>query len=146
MQIPAAEVHAGVHLRALLSAGGAAEVRQRAQDLRRQQRLQAAQRPPPPPARRRRQLARLRGRGARPRPRLRLHWRHHLPPEVGRPPPEGARCRQCRPHQVRLQRRVVAAGGPAPAASGGGRGEECRFWRRRRWREILSNGWCANFV
>lgn len=97
-------MHAGLHLRALLPAGGAAEICKRSQNLRRQQRLEASQRAPPPPARRRRELARLRGGGASPRPRLRLRWRHLLPPEAGGPPPEGARCRQCRPYPVRLQR------------------------------------------
>ncbi|CAI0554131.1 unnamed protein product [Linum tenue] len=98
VQVPAAEVHAGVRLRPLLPARPAGEVRQRPPRLRRQQRRQAAQRDPRRAARRRRQLPRLRGRGPAQRPGLRLrrlHLQAPAPPQaapIGPPPrPTGAR-------------------------------------------------------
>ena len=105
VQVPAAQVPAGVRVRALLPAGGAAEVRQRAQGVRRQQRDQAAQRAAAAPAGGRRELARLRGRGARQGPRLRLRRRHLRAPAPGPPPAEGAGRRARRAPPLRLRRR-----------------------------------------
>ncbi|KAK1324360.1 LOB domain-containing protein 25 [Acorus calamus] len=49
LQVPPAQVHAGLHLRPILPTGRAPKVRKRSQDLRSQQRIQAPQRGPPPP-------------------------------------------------------------------------------------------------
>lgn len=54
VQAPAAEVHTGVRVRAVLSAGQSSEVRLRTQGFRRQQRGEAAQRAQCGAARRRR--------------------------------------------------------------------------------------------
>ncbi|GJN05691.1 hypothetical protein PR202_ga23344 [Eleusine coracana subsp. coracana] len=119
----------GLRVRALLSPGGAAEVRERAQGVRREQRDQAAERAASAPARGRRELAGLRGRGARQGPGLRLRRRHFRSPAPGPPPPEGAgrgarrapplRLRRCRdPHRAARQRRAKALRGnaePRPA-------------------------------
>lgn len=43
LQIPTAKMHTGLRFRALLSSRGAAQIRQRAQNLRRKQRQQASQ-------------------------------------------------------------------------------------------------------
>ncbi|CAI0455060.1 unnamed protein product [Linum tenue] len=102
VQVPPPKVPAGLHLRALLSAGRAAEVRERAQDLRGQQREQAAQRGSPAPAGGRRQLAGVRGRGPAQGPRLRLRGGHLRAAAPGHPPPEGARRHQRPPHPLRL--------------------------------------------
>jgi hypothetical protein len=76
VQISEAEVHAGVRVRAVFPTGPAAEVRERAQGLRRQQRGKAAQRAERDAARGRRELARLRGRGAPAGSRLWLRGPH----------------------------------------------------------------------
>ncbi|CAN0901194.1 hypothetical protein LINGRAHAP2_LOCUS21283 [Linum grandiflorum] len=95
-------MHAGLHIRALLPTRGAPQIRKRPQDIRRQQRNQAPQRPPPTSARGRRQLPSLRGRGSSQGPRLRLRGSHLLPSAPSPPPPERARRRQCRPRSLRL--------------------------------------------
>lgn len=105
LQVPPAEVPAGVRVRAVLPAGPAPEIRQRPQGLRRQQRHQAPQRAPAPPARGRRQLPRLRGRHAAARPRLRLRRRHLPPPTPAPPTPNGSQLRQIRALQVSESRR-----------------------------------------
>lgn len=92
LQIPEKKVHARLHLRALLPSRGASKIRPRAQNLRCQQRDQAAQRAPPSPERRRRQLARLRSRGAREGPSVWLRRSHLFPSETGPEAAEGARC------------------------------------------------------
>ncbi|KAI3437283.1 uncharacterized protein J3R85_005531 [Psidium guajava] len=100
MQVPPPQVPARVRVRALLPAGPAAEIRQRPQGVRGEQRDQAAQRAPPPPARGRGQLSRLRGRHAPAGPGLRLR-RGHLPPPAPAPPaPDGPHLRQVRALQV----------------------------------------------
>ena len=80
VQVSEAKVHAGVRVCAVFPTGPAAEVCERAQGLRRQQRGQAAQRAQRVAARERRDLARLRGRGAPAGPSLRLRGPHLLSP------------------------------------------------------------------
>ncbi|KAG9449782.1 hypothetical protein H6P81_009747 [Aristolochia fimbriata] len=99
VQVPAKEVHAGMHLRAVLPAGGAAEVRERAQDLRCEQCDEATERAAAAPEGGRGELAGVRGGGEDEGPRLRLRRRHLRPTAPGPPTPEGARRRQRRSHQ-----------------------------------------------
>ncbi|CAL9156802.1 unnamed protein product [Musa hybrid cultivar] len=85
VQVLAAEVHARLRVRALLPAGPADEVHQRASGVRSEQRGEAAWRAQPVAEGGRRELAGLRGGGAAPRPRLWLR-RSHLPPPTQAPP------------------------------------------------------------
>ena len=110
LQIPEKKMHAWLRLRAVLSAGRAREIREYPQDLRRQQRQQAAQRSAPLPKRRRRELPRIRSPSQGQRSRLRLRRRHLLPPSAGRVAAERARRRQRRSDPLRLLQRPSAAG------------------------------------
>lgn len=114
-------MHAGLHLRPLLPARGAAEIHKRSQGVWREQRHEATQRAPPPPARGRRQLLGLRGRGEGEGSGLRMRRRHLRAPETGPEAPEGARDRPCGPAPVRMRR--DPDGASAAAAVGAALGE-----------------------
>uniref|UniRef100_A0A804QXB9 Uncharacterized protein n=1 Tax=Zea mays TaxID=4577 RepID=A0A804QXB9_MAIZE len=132
VQVPASQVPAGLRVRALLPTGQPAEVRARAPRLRREQRDQADERNPPVAARGRHELARLRGRHANSRPRLRLRGRHLHPPAQPTAAPAGPRPRQVRALQV-----PGGSGGSirvdgADRAAGDGRVHRQRDAERRR--------------
>lgn len=141
LQVPEEEMLARVHIRAVLPAGGATEVRERAQDLRREQRDEAPKRAPPPPEGGRRELPRLRSGGAGEGPRVRLRGRHLLPAEAGGATAEGTGRGQRRPHPLRLQRGGAAA--PRGASGDGGSAPRPPPENGKRWRNISSTAWAA---
>ncbi|CAL9089481.1 unnamed protein product [Musa textilis] len=116
VQVLAAEVHAGLRVRAVLPAGPADEVHQRASGVRGEQRGEAAWRAQPVAEGGRRELAGLRGGGAAPRPRLWLR-RSHLPPPT-QAPPGAARPLQRQEGALRLPQRSHRRS-PPPTAPGG---------------------------
>lgn len=129
MQVPPPEMPAGVRVRALFPAGPAAEVRQRSQGVRRQQRHEAPQRAAAAPEGRRRQLPRLRGGHAAARPRLRLRRRHLPPPAPAPPAADGPQLRQIRALQVPEPRDLR----PRPARRRAPPPGDQQLARRSRW-------------
>lgn len=152
LQVSAAEVSAGVCVRAVFPAGSAAEVRQRAQGVRGEQRDEAAERAAAAPAGGRRELASVRGGHAAARPRLRLRRRHLAPPAPATPAADGPQLRQIgalqvpkpprsrlhhpQPHRGRRRRRRSSSPSPPPPATEqpGVQLDGRRRWRRRQRR------------
>jgi hypothetical protein len=131
VQASPAQVHAGVRVRALLPARQPGQVRKRAPGVRRQQRVQAPQRAPARAAGGRRQLARLRGRRAPPRPRLRLRLLHLRPPAQDQAGARRARRRAQGARGLHRARRIRCALRRRAAAAVPPPRRRCAVLRRR---------------